>query len=374
MMNARFVRPDFTKSIVNISATLAEFLGCHNKIPVLPDLAQELKKGYKNVVFLILDGLGTHPAKINLPEKSFLRRNTRAVLTSVFPSTTTNATTTLLTNETPMEHGWFGWCLYFRELDKVVDIFPEVDSFTGEPIEKGYVKAHLPAPPFYKKNTSDYAVQLIVPDFWHGDDGPNRQNFKTMEELFACIDDACRRHGKQFIYAYISEPDSTMHRFGVTSAEAHTVIQALNDGIKALASTLKDTLFVITADHGQTDVGETVEIYRDEELLPLLAWPPSLEARATAFKVKEGCREAFCTLFRQKYGADFELVETETLLRENYFGGNIAAHAEYLGDFIAIGTTDKIMKLRPRGHDFLGHHTSLTREEMLVPLILIGKK
>ena len=160
----------------------------------------------------------------------------------------------------------------------------------------------------------------------------------------------------------------------IRGRDAHAVIQALNDGIEALASTLHDTLFVITADHGQTDVKETVEIYRDDELLPLLAWPPSLEARATAFKVKKGCREEFRTRFRQKYGADFELVETETLLRENYFGGNIAAHAALLGDFIAIGRTDKIMKLRPRGHDFLGHHTSLTREEMLVPLILIGNK
>ena len=42
------------------------------------------------------------------------------------------------------------------------------------------------------------------------------------------------------------------------------------------------------------------------------------------------------------------------------------------GDFIAVGTTDKIFKLSPRGHAFKGHHTALTEEEMEVPLILIG--
>lgn len=369
----KFIKPDFNNGIVNISATFAEFLGCPNQKPTLPVLENELRKDYKNIVFLLLDGLGIHPIDVNLSDDSFLKRNIRQTLTSVFPATTANATTSILTNMTPMEHGWFGWCLYFEELGRVVDLYPEEDSFTGEPIEKGYVKKVLPTPPFYKHATSGHQINLIVPEYWHGDE-ENRRNFHTCDEMFGMIAEACRRDGKQFIYAYSPEPDTTMHEYGVSSEEARRTIQALNDAAESLFSDLSDTLLVIAADHGQIDIGEEIELYRDTELTSLLEWPQYLEPRAVAFKVKQGCRERFAEKFQEKYGEDFALTETDKLIRENYFGGNIPKHAALLGDFIAIGKTDKILRLHERGHHFRGHHTSLTAEEMLVPLILYGKK
>ena len=43
----KLIVPDFCKSIVNISATLAEFLGATNQNPTLPILKEELCKGSK---------------------------------------------------------------------------------------------------------------------------------------------------------------------------------------------------------------------------------------------------------------------------------------------------------------------------------------
>ncbi len=365
----KLIKPDFTNSIVNLSATLAEFLGCPNEKPTLPALAAELQKGYKNVVFMVLDGLGMHPIEKNLPENSFLRRHIRQVLTSVFPSTTTNATTSIQTNTYPMEHGWFGWSLYFEELHRAVDIFLDRDSQTGELIEAGYTRRRLPTVPFYTRGRGEYTPNVVVPSFWREE--KNRYVWTTLDEFFARIGTVCGKDGKQFLYAYFTEPDSTMHHSGVTSPEAKEVIGSLDRGLEELCATLSDTLLVVTADHGQIDVGEQIEIYKDEELLSLLKWPPYLEARASAFKVKEGCNQAFEKMFNEKYGADFALFKTEELIAENYFGGNIEEHARLLGDYIAVGITNKIMRLTPRGHDFKGHHTSLT-EEMEVPLIFVG--
>ncbi len=363
----KLIKPDFRQNIVNISATLAEFLGCPNDKPILPDLAQALRAGYKNVVLLVLDGLGMHPLERNLGEGSFLRKNIKRVLTSVFPSTTTNATTTLQTNTYPMEHGWFGWSLYFEELGRAVDLFVDVDSRTGEPVEKGYARRVLPTVPFYRRTKTDYTTNVVVPAFWREEE--NRYVWNTPAELFAQIKNVCKKEGKQFVYAYCTEPDTTMHRYGVTSAEARGMIGALNDGAEALCRELSDTLFLVTADHGQIDIGGNFELYKDAALLSLLEWPPFLEARASAFKVKEGKEEAFRTMFRERYGKDFTLLPTKDLIAENYFGGGLAnGHARLLGDYIAVGTTDKTMKLTPRSHDFKGHHTSLTAE-MLVPLI-----
>ncbi len=369
----RLIKPDFTNNIVNLSATLAEYLGCPNDKPTLPMLADELKKGYKNVVFVILDGLGMHPMQTNLDEGSFLRSNLRRVLTSVFPSTTTNATATLLSNLYPMEHGRFGWSLYFEELRRVVELFPETDFFTGEPVGAGFLTQNLPLVPFYKRATARIQTSVVVPEYWH-EDNENRYTFRTFAEMYAHILALCKRAGRQFVYVYCGEPDAAMHRHGVTSDEAKRTTHVLDEGLKMMFSALSDTLLVVTADHGQIDMGGEIALYRDEELLSMLEWPQYLEPRATAFKIKRGQHAAFSKMFTEKYGADFLLRRTEDLVRENYFGGNFSGeHARLLGDFIAIGTTDKLFRMSARSHSYRGHHTSLTAE-MEVPLIFIGDK
>ena len=372
-MNKKFIKPDFNNNIINISATIAQFLGCPNDKPILPNLKKELEKGYKNVVFLILDGFGIHPIEKNLSENSFLRKNIKQVVTSVFPSTTTNAMTTYLTNKYPMEHGWFGWSLYFEELNRAVSIFLDTDTYTGEPIERGYVKKALPYEPFYKKANTDYTINIVVPEFWDNDD-ENRFVWNSIDEMFAHIEEICKKEGKQLIYTYCTEPDSTMHRYGVSSNEAHEVINGLNDGIEGLCDKLSDTLFIVTADHGQIDVVDPIEICNDKELLSMLEWPMYLEPRATAFKVKKNCRKKFVEEFNKKYAADFELFKVEDLIADNYFGGNIVnEHAKLLGDYIAVCKTNRIFKLHELSHEYKGHHTSLTAE-MEVPLIVFGNR
>ena len=372
-MKKQLIKPDFSSNIINISATIAQFLNCPNDKPTLPALQRELEKGYKNIVFLILDGLGMNPVNINLDKGAFLRKNIRQILTSVFPSTTTNATTTYLTNKYPMEHGWFGWSLYFEEIGRAVDIFPCRDSFTGEPVDKAFVKRTLPVEPYYKRAKSEYTSNVVVPEYWDND-YENRYVWNSLPELFGYIGEICNKAGKQFVYAYCSEPDSAMHRYGVSSAEAHRVINELNDGVEKLYGALSDTLLIVSADHGQIDVGGQIKICEDEELTAMLEWPQYLEARAAAFKVKENCREKFVEAFNRKYGEDFKLFQVEDLIKDNYFGGNFRGEqAKRLGDYIAVGTTDKIFQLTPISHPFKGHHTSLT-EEMEVPLIFVGKK
>ena len=130
-----FIKPNWKQSNLNISATLAEFLGAPNANATLPILKEELARGYKNIVFICLDGMGINPIKINLNENSFLRKNIKQTLTSTFPSTTTNATTSLTSNKLPLQHGWFGWSLYFEKIGKNVDIYMHRDSQTGEKVD-----------------------------------------------------------------------------------------------------------------------------------------------------------------------------------------------------------------------------------------------
>ena len=60
----RFIWPNWENSNLNISATFADFLGAKNSIPTLSLLKNELSKGYKNIVFICLDGCGINLWKL----------------------------------------------------------------------------------------------------------------------------------------------------------------------------------------------------------------------------------------------------------------------------------------------------------------------
>ncbi|MBE5738190.1 MAG: hypothetical protein E7354_00435 [Clostridiales bacterium] len=366
-----FIKPDWNNCNVNISSTLAEFLGVPNKNSTLPILKEELQKNYKNIVFLCLDGLGIYPINKNLDTNSFLSKNIKQVLTSTFPSTTTNATTSLITNKLPYEHGWFGWSLYFDEINKNIDIYLHSDSQTGEKVDYVYPIIDN-ADCYFDKAHSDYSVTAIMPSYV--------QTNKSVKIAIANEDDlcneikkVCEKDGKQFIYAYFPEPDATMHNFGVNSLEAKKKISVLNQKIEKLCESLHDTLVIITADHGHIDIEGYVEFYKDTELNSLLKGCPYLDGRTPAFRVKEGKEKEFEEKFDKKYGDDFKLFKSSELIKENYFGGT-EGFTKMLGDYIAVGTfTHKQFLPHENYPRFKGHHTSLT-EEMEVPLIMYSKK
>ncbi len=368
----KFIEPDFTRSNLNISATLAEFLGAPNKNATLPILKEELLKGYKNVVFICFDGMGVYPIEKNLEEDNFLRRNIKQKLVSTFPSTTTNATNSLMMNKLPLEHGWFGWSLYYKDLNRNVNIFLNTESATNERvnIEKSPL---APIDYYFDHANSDYEINSVFPFYVRVNNELANNPFSDENEFFDIIKSICEKDGKQFVYAYHPDPDHTMHDYGVTSKEAKQTFKNLSDGMKKLYKETTDTLFIITADHGQIDVEGYVEFYKDKKLMDMLKIYPFLDARTPSFLVKDGMEKEFEEHFTKNYSEDFELHKTKELVDNGYFG-DFGDKADLLGDYIAIGTfTHKQGVFYEGGDRFKGHHTSLT-EEMEVPLIILKNK
>lgn len=365
-----FIKPNWEQSNLNISATLAEFLGAPNKNATLPILREELNKGYKNIVFICIDGMGINPLKINLSEDSFLRKNIKQVLTSTFPSTTTNATTSLTCNKYPLEHGWLGWSLHFDEIDRNIDIYLHADSRTGEKVDYRYPIFNN-ADCYFDNVNSDYEINTVLPIYVQTSHPEQKVVIENEVELCNAVRKICGKNGKQFVYAYLPEPDTTMHEYGVSSVEANLKINAINTEIEKLYNDLDSTLIIITADHGQIDVDGYVEFYKDNQLNAMLECAPYLDARSPAFIVKKDKKQQFEQLFEQKYGKDFKLCRTSDLIAQGYFGKG--KYGYLLGDYIAIGTyTHKLFLSYENSPRFKGHHTSLT-EEMEVPLIMAGK-
>ena len=76
----------------------------------------------KNIVLLVLDGMGLDVLKTHAPD-GFLMKNCEARLSSVYPCTTTSVLTTFETGLTPIEHGWLDWSHYFKEIGNGSDTY-----------------------------------------------------------------------------------------------------------------------------------------------------------------------------------------------------------------------------------------------------------
>src|SRR4051812_17482245 len=103
------VLPDYDGgSLVNLMASIVDGCGGAARHPPLGALPPAELSSARNVVLLIVDGLGDFYLR-RRGAGSALAAGRRSPMTSVFPPTTASAITTSYTGATPLEHGLTGW-------------------------------------------------------------------------------------------------------------------------------------------------------------------------------------------------------------------------------------------------------------------------
>jgi len=117
MQEPKIVYPNYEHSILNLINSVLRYYKVETPYPGLPELEEELKKDYQNVVLVLLDGMGEHILK-HASENGFFRKHEKTVITSVCPSTTTAAMTTYYSGKPPYATGWIAMSQYFKELRK----------------------------------------------------------------------------------------------------------------------------------------------------------------------------------------------------------------------------------------------------------------
>ena len=121
--NIRSALPDYNNCLVNLSNSILKRFGARTTAGTLPLADKYLKWEYKNVVLLILDGMGTSIVERHLENNGFFRSHMVGTLDSVYPPTTVAATTSILSGLYPNEHGWLGWDIYYPQINKNVTVF-----------------------------------------------------------------------------------------------------------------------------------------------------------------------------------------------------------------------------------------------------------
>jgi hypothetical protein len=360
------------ETILSIPNSILNHFGIKPYHATLSILDALLNKNYKNVVLLIFDGMGSDMLSKNVPN-GFLMKNKAADISSVYPCTTAAALTTFESGLTPAEHGWLGWSSYFKEIDKCVDLFSGRQSGTEiYAADYNIVSKNLTYTNIRDRIRAENPTVLC-----RGISPFDEIKAYTCEEVCANIEIQCEKPGRRYIYAYHFQPDAAMHQFGCYNVRVRNMMRSFDKQIEELAENLSDTLLIITADHGLTDI-KTLCIDDYPQITECLYAPPSRESRSLSFHVKDEYKSIFPERFNQNFGKDFTIMTGEEAIERGIFGeGNLHPRArDFIGDYAAFAT-GKIglvcKKANGKFNDFAAHHAGLLPEEMTVPLITIEK-
>ncbi|MBQ2695502.1 alkaline phosphatase family protein [Candidatus Saccharibacteria bacterium] len=365
------VKNDYTKCVTNLACSVRQYFELPTMHATLPALDEELQKYHpRNVVVLLFDGMGANIMERALPKNAFFRQHKKCNIYTVFPATTTAATTAIRTGLNPVEHGWLGWNMYYAPIDKTIALFYNCEK------SKGKNKKIEPCQDFldhknylYQGNTADDLTKVgnvSATELFPFGDHP----YRNLKDMLSQIERLCSQPGRHYIYAYDEEPDHTMHKKGPDSIKAGHLITTRSKKVANLATKLHDTLLVVVADHGHM---KSRHYYLKDypEITALLARTTSLEQRATSFKVKDGKKAEFRQRFEIAFGKDFTLYDSKDVISSKLFGDGTETplFRPALGDFLAITDTGACLTA-PDDKAMPSNHAGYHDDEIIVPLII----
>lgn len=141
--NNHLVWPDYENCLANLPNSILKKWNLPTRGSTLPLADRYLQKDYKNVVILLLDGMGKAIIESHLDKNGPFRSHLAGVYQSVFLSSTVPATTSALSGLQPCEHAWLGWDNYYPQLDKNVTVFLNVIQSTEAPAANYHVASTI---------------------------------------------------------------------------------------------------------------------------------------------------------------------------------------------------------------------------------------
>ncbi len=387
--------------LANLPATISTWLG-GPKLPCGPlgeVITSKFQNQYKRVVLLLVDALGYSMLKRYMQAgkaefwQEMLPNAKLFPITSICPSTTASALTTIWSGAAPSQHAYIGYEMWLKEYGITINtILHTPIAYAGDVGSLAYAKFN-PATFNKVKPLGDVFREAGIESHAYQPAGivgsglslmqlgeANVHGYVSDSDLWVSLREELNRRpaNRKFLYAYWPVVDTLMHRFGPDDERTLQAFSQFSNTLKAcLFSGLKDwaasdTLFLMTADHGAVyqPYYENNNIQNHPKLLENLAIMPTCEARLPFLYVKSGKEQAVRDYFDKAWPGQFTLITREEALQAGLFGPSSARHElqDRIGDLIAISHGDAYLWWPNKTNTMLGRHGGLTADEMLVPL------
>ncbi|MDX1374182.1 MAG: alkaline phosphatase family protein [Burkholderiales bacterium] len=367
-------------------ASLAEACGAARPHPTLAALPAARLSGARNIVLVIVDGLGDALLARHAAGGELHRRREGAI-TSVFPSTTASAITTTYTGCAPLEHGLTGWFTYFGAAGCVAAPLPffsrgEKRSLRARGLapERAFAAASL-FDALARPATVVTARSIVDSEYNRFHCGrAERRAYDTLEGFVAQTEAAVKGGAaRKLVYAYWPDYDSISHQHGHESAAALAQLAAFDGAFGTLLKRLAGTesIVIATADHGFIDSApeESLELADAPGLSALLRFPLCGEPRVAYCHVQEGRSAEFMQRAQDWLGERGTARPSRALADEGWFGPGTPHPrlAERIGDVALVMNARYTIKDRTPGearHRHIGNHGGTSEAEMRVPLVV----
>ena len=319
----------------------------------------------RSVVLLLIDGLGWNALSERRPSLPNLRSMTGGPVSTVVPSSTAPALTSLTTGAPPSVHGILGTRMLVG--GAVLDVLRWTVA-EGDPPDPRSVQT---IPPFQGR-----PVPVVTRALFRGS-GFTEAHLR--DAVFvgwwtaSTIVEHCRTlvSEHRFVYAYYEGLDLVAHVHGPASphfaAELRAVDRLVGDLLDVLPASAR---LLVTSDHGMVPIPDHGVVVLDTFDGALSR--TSGEPRFRWLHSVSGARSDLASAAAERYGNSAWVLPRDRVIEEEWMGPPPEPRVrKRMGDVVlaareAVAFIDPIV---PREGMLLAHHGSVTEDEMLVPLL-----
>ena len=322
------------------------------------------------VVLLVLDGLGWDQLTERRHIAPTLSSMIGGPITSVSPSTTATALTSIATGLTPGVHGVVGYRVAVDH--DVLNVLRWTTPALGDARKRLDPNEFQPHPSFLGHRPRIVTKAEFVSSGFSGAHlcDVRFRGYRTTAVLMWEIRQALRE-GEPFVYAYYDGIDKVSHEYGLRDhfdAEVAYADRLVADVLEFLPP---GAALVITADHGQVDVGDNI-LNLHPDVTSLLSFQ-SGEGRFRWLHARPGRDRALLEAVEAHHADTGWVATRDQTIDEGWWGPMVTdAARSRLGDVALVAREDVSYhdEADTGPYVLVGRHGSLTSAEMHVPLLV----
>jgi hypothetical protein len=398
-----FIYPHYEGgSILNLPSSVCQLLGAPEigPAPLLPAYTAHLGEEVERVIMVMMDALSFRRLKRWIDQDSqpawsrLAQEGVFSPLTSITPSTTSAALTSLWTGRSAAEHGLVGYEMWLKEYGLVANsILHSPMSFKGDAgslRRAGFTPENFLPLLTLGQHLAAHGVKAYA--FQHhsiAHSGLSQmflrdvdvRAFNTPSELWANVRDLVEKRSgeKQYVWIYWGEVDYLSHWYGPDDERTVEEFNLFSTAFERIflerlkPSARGNTLVVLIADHGQanTHPDPYYDLKNHPSITRRLHMLPTGENRLAFLHLRPGQREAVREYVDRTWPGQFYILDSAFAASTGLFGPG-EPHADLpnrLGDLTLLARGEAYLWWSNKENHLFGRHGGLSPDEMLVPFL-----